>query len=47
MNVSAAVEEFVMQAVERGYPLEIYEFGKKSLLLRPATILTGLSKVWN
>ena len=29
MNVSAAVEEFVMQAVERGYPLEIYEFGKK------------------
>lgn len=29
MNVSAAVEEFVVQAVERGYPLEIYEFGKK------------------
>lgn len=29
MNVSAAVEEFVMRAVERGYPLEIYEFGKK------------------
>ncbi len=29
MNVSAAVENFIQQAVERGYPLEIYEFGKK------------------
>lgn len=29
MNVSAAVENFIQRAVERGYPLEIYEFGKK------------------
>ncbi len=29
MNVSAAVEDFIQQAVASGYPMEIYEFGKK------------------
>ena len=30
LNASAAVEEFVMEAVRQGFPMEIYEFGKKT-----------------
>ncbi len=29
LNVSVAVEDFVRQAIEKNYPIEIYEFGKK------------------
>ncbi len=29
LNVSAAVEEFIQQAVDSDFPIEIYEFGKK------------------
>ena len=29
LNASAAIQNFVMEAVEKGYPIEIYEFGKQ------------------